>query len=485
MLAEAVRFYETDSAELPAGDTAAIDRARGLDGPIDSKLVARARALAVAPELTSALAGLRSVLRGVALAAAAAAAIAGAATARTAFASADGTLVNVFWLLAGLLGLHVVSFVVWLSLMLAVPRQAGGAFMGALVLWLWRQVAERFGTSPSRLAALKALAARWGQGRAGRWLASALSHGLWTAYLLGALAMTLALLSAQSYVFVWETTILEAADYVWLTDVLATLPAALGIDVPDRAAVLAARWPGAPEASHAVLWSSLLVWSILLYGLLVRLAALAVSAVLARRAGAAAPDLTDPYYARLATRLSPMVTAIRVVDGDDGRPERPDMAPDLSLLPPPPPAGTVYLLGWEVDLPESGWPPPGVPAEMVDLGRRDGRQDLEEAVATLAQATALSRLVVVLDLRQTPDRGITAMLSALHGPARDRLVIAFTGAGALEERMPRGDAATRIADWVAAGLAAGVPAEHMVSIDLAEPDAEAKRRLARILGTGP
>ena len=485
LLAEAVRFYETDTAEPAAGDTAAIARARALDVPIGAKLIARSAALAITSDLTSALASLRSVLQGVALAAMAVATIAGAATARTAFAGADGTLVNVFWLLAGLLGLHVVSFVVWLLLMLAAPKQAGGGLMGNAVLWLWRRVAERFGSSPFRLAALKALASRWGRGRTGRWLASALSHGLWTAYLLGALAMTLALLSAQSYVFVWETTILEAADYVRLTDALTTLPAALGVAMPDRDAVLAARWPGAPEAGHAVLWSSLLVWSILLYGLLARVAALAVSAMLARRAGAAAPDLTNPYYARLATRLSPMVTAIRVVDGDGDRPDSPDTAPDLAPLPPQPPAGTVYLLGWEVDVPESGWPPPGVPAGVVDLGRRDGRRDLEEAAAALARDTTLSRLVVVLDLRQTPDRGTTAVLSALQASGRDRLVIAFTGAGALEGRMPRGDAATRIADWVAAGLAAGVPAEHMVAIDLAEPNDDAQRRLAQILGTGP
>lgn len=484
-MAEAVRFYELEAAEPTAGDNSALAKARALDGPIGAKVLARASALAVAPELTRALTDLRSVLRGVALAAAAVAAVAGAATARTAFASADGTLVNVFWLLAGLLGLHIVSFAAWAVLMLARPRQAGGGLMGFAVLWLWRQAGQRVGINPYRLAALRALATRWGQGKAGRWLASALSHGLWTAYLLGALAMTLALLSAQTYVFVWETTILDAADYVWLTDALATLPAALGIAMPDRAAVLAAQWPGAPEAGHAVLWSALLVWSILLYGLLARAAALAASMVLARRASRAAPDLAAPYYARLATLLSPMVAAVRVIDGNGDAAAALDTAPDLAPLPPPPPAGAVYLLGWEVDLPEAGWPPPGVPPQVVDLGRRDGRHDLDEAVAALTRsAETLARLVVVLDVRQTPDRGITAVLSTLHSAAHGRLVIAFTGAGALDGRMPAADAKTRIADWVAAALAAGVSADHMAAIDLAQPTEESRQRLALILGAG-
>lgn len=490
LLAEAVRYYETDTAAPSARESeSALARARALTGPIGAKVVARANALPEAPALAQAVVGLWSILRGLGLAGMALAGLAGAATARTAFASADGTTINIFWLLAGLLGLHAVSFVVWLALMLAAPRHTGGGLLGNAVLWLWRQSAERIGANAHRMAALRALAARWGRGRAGRWLASSLSHGLWSGYLLGALAMALALLSAQQYVFVWETTILDASAYLRLTELLAALPAALGVAVPDRAAVLAAQWsesgPGAGAAGQAVLWSSLLIWSIVLYGLLPRGLALIVSTILARRSAAAPPDFGSPYYARLVAQLSPMVGAIRVIDTDGDGAAPSDFTPDLEPLPPAPPPGPVYLLGWEIDPPETGWPPPGTPDQVRDLGRRDGRAELDEAIAALAGAEGRpGRLVVALDLKQTPDRGVTAVLAALHAAAKGRLVIAFSGAGALEGRMPAADAATRIADWVAAGLAAGVAAEHMVSVDLAQPGDGPRGRLAQLLEAG-
>ncbi len=483
LLAEAVRYYESDAAAVPVDDTAALSKARALSASGDAKVVARAEALPVAPHLRRAVAGLWAALRGLGFAGVALAALAGAATARTAFSGVDGTTINVFWLLAGLLGLHVASFAVWLALMLTVPRRTGGGLLGTAVLWLWRQLARRIGADPYRLAALRALAARWAQGGAGRWLAASLSHGLWTGYLLGALVMTLALLSAQSYVFVWETTILDAEAYVRLTEVLATLPSALGAAVPDRDAVLAARWPGAPAPGQEVLWSSLLVWSILLYGLLPRLLALAASAILARRGAARPPDLTGPYYARLMAQLSPMVGAVRIIDADDGATPTPAVAADLEPLPPPPPSGPVFLLGWEIDAPEAGWPPPGMPEGIRDLGRRDGRAELDEAIAALAGSQPRpARLVVVLDMRQTPDRGATAVLAALRQAAGERIVVAFSGAGALASRMPSADAATRIADWVAAGLSAGMAAEHMVSVDLGRPGPEQSRRLGQLLG---
>ena len=485
LLAEAVRHYETDDGDAsPAAAATALDKARALDGPIEAKIVARAGMLPVAHHLGREISRLWSVLRGLGLGGIALAALAGAATARTAFAGTDGTTVNVFWLLASLLGLHGVSFLLWLALMLATPRRTSGGILGSALLWLWRQLSERIGAGPHRMAALRALAGRWGRGRAGRWLASTLSHGLWTGYLLGALAMALALLSAQQYLFVWETTILDADAYVRLTGALAALPAALGLAVPDRAAVLAAQWPGSPEAGHEGLWSSLLIASVLLYGLLPRVLALAASIVSARRGAAAAPDLGTPYYALLVTQLSPMVGVVKVIDsdgGDDGAPPS-EALPELSSLPRAPAPGPVYLIGWEIDAPATGWPPAGTPSQVHDLGRRDSRVELDRAIGTLAQAGRRpARLVVVLDLRQTPDRGVSAVLSALRDATREQLIVLFTGGGTLNDRMPTADAATRIADWVSAGLSAGIDADQMIALDLDLPTDDDRRRLTQIL----
>ena len=493
LLAEAVHYYEAGGGPADAAtEAAALAEARGLAGSLEAKVTVRAGLLPVADELGHELTHLWGLLRGLVLAGVVLAAAAGAATARTALASADGVTVNFFWLLASLLGLHGLSFVVWLVLMVAAPRRGGGGVLGGAVLWLWRQVAERVGGGRARLAAIQALAARWGRGRAGRWLASGLSHGLWCGYLLGAVLMTLVLLSAQRYTFVWETTILDEAAYVWLTDTLAAVPALLGIAVPDRAAIVAARWPGSAQAGHEIAWSSLLIAALVLYGLLPRLLALAASVALARRGTAGDPlDLSQPYYAQLVARLAPMVGATRIVDGAPdgaapGAAARLAAVPALGDLPPPAPPGPVYLLGWEIDAPATGWPPPATPGGVRDLGCRDGRAELAQAIASVGGGapggSAPGRLVVVADLRQTPDRGVTTVFAALKTAARDRLVVLLTGLAAMAERLTAADASTRLADWVAAGQAAGVDLTHMVAIDLDQATDDSRRRLAALLG---
>ena len=485
LLAEATRFLETaGGAPPPSAESAAIARARRAQGTTEVKVIARARALPTAAPLSSQLDHLRTILRGLIALLVVLAAVGGAATARTAFATVDGTTVNFFWMLASLLGLHLLSFLLWVVL-LATPSLSQGGALGRGVLWLWRAVSERFATNNHRLAALQALGARYGAISTGRWLASSLSHGLWFSYLAGATLMALALLSAQRYTFVWETTILDADAYTNLTQILAALPAALGITVPDQTAVAAAEWPGSSSATDQTLWSSLLIAALALYGLLPRAIALVVTVALTRRSTARMPlDITEPYYAELITRLAPTVTATRIVSADDDHPPAPARIPEVQDLPSAPPAGPVYLLGWEIDPPLSGWPPPGIGTGVRDLGRRDSRADLEQAIDVIKSAgRAPSRLVVVFDLRQTPDRGITAVLKSLHAATRGRLVLLFTGAAAMQQRMTTSDAARdRQADWVAAGLAANIEPDQMVTLNLDETSDVLRKPLARIFG---
>ncbi len=495
LLAEAVRHDEAaQGAPSAAEEAPALARARAVEGSIEAKVVARAQALPDAGRLAQELDRLRALLRGTLLAALALAALAGAATARTALASADGLTVNFFWLLLSLLGLHLASFLTWCVLMAAAPGATRGGVLGGAVLWLWRQGASRLGASRlgagrHRAAALQAAGSRWARGAAGRWLVSSLGHGLWAGYLLGALVMTLLLLGAQRYHFVWETTILSAAAYIRLTAVLAALPQALGIAVPDQATVIGAEWHGPDPAvtGDEGAWSSLLIACILLYGLVPRLLALTMSVFLARRAGrATALDLSRPGFARLVPLLSPDAPTTRVVDPDRGGEARRRDLPDLDNMPKPPPAGPVFLLGWEIDAPLTGWPPPVTAEHLRDLGRLDGRAELDEAAGALERADpAPARVVAVVDLRQTPDRGVAAALGRLKAAAGDRLILLLSGAAGLAQRLGTADASDRRADWVAVGRAAGIEPEAMVAIDLDHLSDRERERLARLLGAAP
>ncbi len=498
LLAEALRYDEAAQGPPPAAaESVAMTRARAAPASgdktrsLEQKIVVRAETLADG-RLRDEIARMWSALRAIAIVAVVIAAIVGAATARTVMAGAatgsvDGTTVNFYWALASLLGLHVLAFLVWLGLIIAMPGSTQGGLLGALIFWLWRQFAGHIATGRERAAAAAAMVTVWGQGRPGRWLISMLSHGIWTGYLVGALLMTFALLSAQRFNFVWETTILDAGAYVALTAALAALPALLGLAMPNRAAVLAAEWPGPVAAGNEGLWSTLLIAAILLYGVLPRLLAVVTCFVLARRAASATPlDLSRPGFARLVPLLSPTVTVTKIVDPAASAPVPPAAAPNLHQPPSPPTAGPVYVLGWEIDAPESGWPPGTGAEHLHDLGLVDGRDDLARAIAALRQAAPTpARVVVVVALPQTPDHGTTKTLQELREASNDRLFILFSGEATLRRRIGASDAEIRIADWVSAAARAGILPAQMVAIDLDTPDAAAAARLARLVGRSP
>ncbi len=493
LLAEALCHDEAAHGPAPAAaEGAALARARAHPGSLEQKIIIRARALLGDRRMQNEIARLWRLLRGLCLLAIIIAAIAGAATARTVLAAAaanspDGITVNFFWALASLLGLHFVAFLVWLLLVIVLPKATQGGMLGGALLWLWRQSASRLNAGRQRSAASAAILTIWGQGRTGRWLLSTLSHSIWTGYLVGTLFMTFALLSAQRFNFVWQTTILDADAYTALTATIAALPRALGLAMPDQAAVLAAQWPGPVAAGNETLWSTLLIAAILFYGLVPRLLAGAISFGLAYRAAVTTPlDVSQAGYARLVHLLAPQIADTQVIDGDGATLPAIAAIPDLHRPPPPPPPGPVYVLGWEIDAPAGGWPPLPIAPPLHDLGLCDGRDDLARAVATLGQnAQSPARLVVVIDLRHTPDRGVTAALLRLQEAAGHTVFMLFSGAAALAARLGAQDTHHRLADWVGACEQAGIQPTQMRAIDLDTPNPENRKYLALLFGQSP
>ncbi|MFZ5610387.1 MAG: DUF2868 domain-containing protein [Pseudomonadota bacterium] len=485
LLAEAVRYDELACGPPDAADEAPVlAKARALKGGMEEKVRARALLVPQAGRLARELGHLAGLLRAALLVGLVVAGLAGAATARTAFASAQGPTVNIFWLLAALLGLHLISFIAWLALMALAPRRARGGLAGQALLWAWQRLAGRLRRGAARAAAIQAAGSRWGRGAAGRWLASAVSHGLWSAYLAGALAMTLLLLAARSYHFVWETTILSAAAYQELTQVLAAPLAFLGFAMPDAQAVAAAQWPAPPDISAAdeQAFATFLIAALILYGLVPRLLALAFSCLKAWRAERRTPlDLSRPGYARLVPLLSPIVASTKIVDPDGQKPSCLVIAADVEAMPSPPPPGPVYVMGWELPAAGANWPPPGTAAPFMDLGNLDSVADLER-VAGAVKERMPARLVVALDLAHTPDRGVMAALKQLHAAAGGRLFALFTGAARATARLGPADAAQRLGDWVAAAHQAGIASEAMIAIDLDHMPVEQRARLDRLLG---
>ncbi|MBO9357068.1 DUF2868 domain-containing protein [Bordetella petrii] len=412
-LAETIRLREEHWGPLEDAD--AVRQARAGPDVLEDRILLRARLLARREGLDSLVARWR---QGAVLSLAILlllAVVAGAASA--AGALGDGTRpVNVLWAVGALLGVHALTFLLWLASFLLRPGAATG--LGRLWLWATRKLAR----GPDAALVPQALMNLLARAGALRWLFGAISHALWLAGLAAALATLLILLSTASYRFVWATTLLQPDAFVFLTRALGWLPAQLGFATPADAVVRASDNQQLLPAAAQAQWSVWLIGVVAVYGVLPRLLAGALCLVRAGRARRRLRiDTALPGYAALRDRLLPPVQSTGIDRPADPL-HQPQVGPgrlaDLADQP--------VLVGLELpaDLP---WPPAGMPAAVQDAGNLDSREQRNRLLDALARAGA-RRLLIACDARQTPDRGTLNLIAALAEKAgQTRVWLATAG----------------------------------------------------------
>jgi hypothetical protein len=394
--------------------------------------------------------------------------------------------INVFLSLATLLGPPILTLLVWLLLVAMTAGRMGAGVIGRVVLALAGRLARWFDGGPAQLALVRAAARVFAESGAARWLTSALSHLLWLAYLLGVLAVLLLHFTTREYAFNWETTILDQRHYQAVTEVLAVLPGWLGFPVPDASMVAESRTPSTTTPAairHA--WAGLLLGCIVVYGILPRVAALLFSALAARRdLGRIRLDTSHPGFARLRPLLMPLAQPVGVVDPD--RSEDTVLSVDTAEPPPLGREGPFVLIGLEIDRPAGDWPPSIHGLKWQDLGFVNDRTDRHRVIQDLATVIPRPRAVLVAcALTVTPDRGHLAFFRELQRQTRFALVILLTGGQRLRARGHPQTLATRIEDWRRLALAAGVPDERVIELDLDHLTDESAKRLAQRLAGDP
>lgn len=304
--------------------------------------------------------------------------------------------VNILWLVGTLLGPHMILLLVWILSILLSRHAAGG---GPGSLWLW--LSTRF-APPSQRAVAVSYATLSSQGGLLRWQLSLITHSVWMAGLAGAGLGLLLSLSLRSYSFVWETTILPADVFVRVVDLMAWLPAQLGLTVPGADMVRSSSLDSAqspafsPDAVRQA-WSSWLLGCLMVYGLAPRLLLVIVCWLqLQHRMSSVRLDLTAPHWAVLAARLNPGSHNSGITDPDPGKALAPRFGHNASAR------GRPVMLGLELDSSVS-WPPPTVPdIQSMDiiLTGEQRRQAL-----ALLQRLAPARLLIACDGSLSPDRG--------------------------------------------------------------------------------
>lgn len=474
LVAEAVRLEEDRLGRI-LDDPVADARAREAGGDFEQRVVRRAAETAAGRRFAETLEGLIQVRFWLVLLAVGLALLAGIGAAAAVFGQ-DAT-VNIGWALAALLGLQLLMLLLWILFTVYRPRGGGGA-LGRGAMAAAHGIGRRLSRRPDAAVVLSASLGLLRRGGLGRWTASALTHGLWATFCLGALLGSLFALSVRQYEFVWGTTLLTEESFVAMVGLLGAPAQWLGWPVPDEPVVRASRI-GLDGAVGRELWSGLLLASLFLYGLLPRTVLAGLSLLLARHSARRLRlDTGLPGYARLSDRLSPRARSIGVVDPDRARQDGPHGPPRGR---PAPVTGPVLLIGLELERSTQDWPPRLAGVDWVPLGRADDRAQRRDVLAALrARSEPAGVVLVVCSLARTPDRGAERFFASLREQTHAPVWAVLDEGHRLTAR--GGPRAARVQQWQEAGTRAGL--DYVLEAELDDAAHPGTQELAELLPPG-
>ncbi len=468
LLVESFRHLEERAGRRADASALAIARERG--GDLPGRILARALALDQAPAVRADIRRLRRALSWLGLGLAGLGLVLGATAARATIADRQ---VDILLATAALLLVPSLMLLAWLGVMLfGARRRARAGLLGGLAFGALRWLGPRLLASPHGADVMTAFgglaATAWG-----RWRLSAMTHGFWLAYAVGAFFTLFVFFSVVQYELTWGTTLLGDESVVRLVRWLAAWPELLGFMSPSDPAWIVAGREGTDDAPARAQWARFLLAMIAAWAIVPRAALGAISLSCSALAGRRMElDTTRPGYLRLAADLSPA----RGTAESAGRPV--PVAGRRKRRERKPNAVGVLAVAVELEREEVG--PAGlVPGvEIIDLGRADHRAGREAALenARLLRRPAAAVLAVCSMLR-TPDAGTERFLARLSEAADAPLWLAVDEGGRLVER--GGDLAARRRDWQSLAERAGGEA---VFIDRDAPAAGELARLHRALG---
>lgn len=243
------------------------------------------------------------------------AAILGALAAANAIS--ESATLNIYWLLAVLLGFNLISIVLWIIGISLNLQGLSAGVVAQLACWLPYRYKERESDSIASLAARG-----WWEtcltGKVGKWRISVLTHQFWLTYLTTGLVLLLLLMMAKQYDFIWGTTLLSESSLPELTLWLSKPMELFGLIPPDSYQIAASRVGAAvQDATTRSAWAKFLLGALLLYGILPRLILLLISLLLQKLAEHQFKlDLYLPYYVTLRQRLMAHEFESSVIDAD-------------------------------------------------------------------------------------------------------------------------------------------------------------------------
>ncbi|MDY0205980.1 MAG: DUF2868 domain-containing protein [Pseudomonas sp.] len=398
-LCETVRLREEHTGLLE--DSEACRIARATQGSLTERLQVRGLFLAKRDGLITAL---EHWLQGAKLALwlfIFSAIISGVVLAKTAL-SGTPLAINIFWALAGLIGLNLVSLLAWCFSMLFSKHTSSP--LSHAWLWLSNKLARDAKAAQLAPALLVLLQRhnllRWGLGR--------VLHGWWLITLCTACLTLIALLATRRYGFVWESTIVASDSFVMLVSSLGSPAAWLGFAVPDSELIQRSGLHALEDEHARHIWASWLLGMLLIYGIVPRL----LCSLLCEwrwRYGVKRLRLNadDPVWQMFQQRVQPSSERLGVVDVAPATLPVSTAGAQLS-------GHAAVLLGIELD-DSIDWPPQ-LPAQVVDAGIIDTREQRRSMLEQLS-ANPPARLLIACNPQRSADRGTLHLIAELSRTA--------------------------------------------------------------------
>ncbi|MDY7220001.1 DUF2868 domain-containing protein [Denitrificimonas sp. JX-1] len=327
--------------------------------------------------------------------------ISGFALAKTAL-SGHPLAINIFWALAGLLGLNLLSLIAWCASLLL--TQHSNSPLSQAWLWLSNKLA-RDAKAAQLAPALMILLQRhhllrWGLGR--------FLHCWWLVTLTTALFTLIALLATRRYGFVWESTIVASDAFVMLVHNLGQPATWLGFSLPSSELIQQSGMQALTDEQARHIWASWLLGMLLIYGVLPRfLFALVCQWRWHHGVKRLQLDADDPIWQPFRERVQPSSERIGVVDAAPTSLPNSSAGQKLS-------GKAAVLVGIELD-DSIEWPPTHS-AQITYAGIIDTREQRRQILEQLSTQPP-ARLLVACNPQRSADRGTLNLIAELSRSA--------------------------------------------------------------------
>lgn len=326
------------------------------------------------------------------------------------FSLMQADIVNFFYVLASLLGIHTLILLIWLGFLLFSPRNKptlfGSLFSPATLIrgkdTVTQTAVELYQDQLNHTGT--------------KWIISRISHQFWLASLLGMLVSLILLLLVKNYNFVWESTLLQNSTVVQIVQLMAWLPNLVGFPTPTAQDIITAQMnPETTPQMVAFRWAMLLIGSLLMYGIVPRLVAW-LFCLIKVRSSRQKLDIKQPYYQKFIDFWQRKVT-----DPDDSPQELKPIAPTAHISQS---KKLVALL--EYPYADEDWYQFAVGQasslnSIENFGVMDERDDIEKLLAYLEQNPV--QVLIGIPPQALPDRGTMRKLDKIAHTAKGGLIV--------------------------------------------------------------